>query len=308
MYDSLLNTFIQLIVAIIAFCIGKYLLPKLPQETAATVRDKMKLIITYADQYVNWADRFMEGSSGSEKLNTVVGQLKELSTAYGFQATDQDLTAIAQTAFENMNWQWDSIENSNKEIASAVVSTLKNTFPNGPMHYQGTQPNSVPIKDDSVDQETVDNANKALQDALEALENAKVTITQLKASQMSVPKTEEPSDMAPKEAMKKKIANLQAITQEVNEMTNNTAPSSPIEQPEPEGAEYEDEPIYDESELEEDDYTPAPPVIPTTPEIPKMPTRLKDLAAAQSQKGTQAVKSMKFQQPQDDLSLYMVSR
>ena len=308
MYDSLLNTVIQLIIAIISFCVGKYLLPKLPQETAATIRDKMKLIITYADQYVNWADRFMEGSSGSEKLSSVVGQLKEVASKYGFQATDQELTAIAQTAFENMSLQWDTIENGNKEIASAVVSTLRNTWPEASPGCMVPSAMPMPVHDDnSVDQETIDDANKALQDALIALENAKVTITQLKASQVEPAHIPEQPIVSPKEAMREKIDNLRVVTREVNEIIE--PPSKPIESERSEEVEYEDEPNYDETELEDEDYVPPP--SPSITEIPRTPTRLKDLAIAQSQKGTQAVKNMRQRLPQpdpDDLSLYMVSR
>ena len=125
MWDNLIAMALQLLVAGVSFCVGKFLLPRLPKDTAAVIQDKMDLVITYADQYVNWADRFMEGSSGTEKLNSVVGQLKEVANRYGFQASDQELTAIAQTAFEKMSLEWDTIENGSfisGSISEAISS------------------------------------------------------------------------------------------------------------------------------------------------------------------------------------------
>lgn len=301
MWDNLIAMALQLLVAGVSFCVGKFLLPRLPKDTAAVIQNKMDLVITYADQYVNWADRFMEGSSGTEKLNSVVGQLKEVANRYGFQASDQELTAIAQTAFEKMSLEWDTIENGNKDIASAVVSALKNsapanTIPCAPVPVAPVVPVNV------IDQETINDANSALQEALEALEQAKATIADLRAQQAMTqqPIVQEIVEQAvpnAKQIISNNIANLRNATKSMmhtiaaepqEEIASEIEPDmkDPFSIPD---EEMPDIPVQDE------DVTP----------LTRTPTSLRELAASQAQQGMQVINAAARNTPRDDLNKYI---
>ena len=301
MWDNLIAMALQLLVAGVSFCVGKFLLPRLPKDTAAVIQDKMDLVITYADQYVNWADRFMEGSSGTEKLNSVVGQLKEVANRYGFQASDQELTAIAQTAFEKMSLEWDTIENGNKDIASAVVSALKNTAPANTIPCAPV-PVAPVVPVNVIDQETINDANSALQEALEALEQAKATIADLRAQQAMTqqPIVQEIVEQAvpnTKQIISNNIANLRNATKSMMH-TIAAEPqeeiASEIEPDMNDPFSIPDEEISDMS-VQDGDVTP----------LTRTPTSLRELAASQAQQGMQAINAAARNTPRDDLNKYI---
>lgn len=301
MWDNLIAMALQLLVAGVSFCVGKFLLPRLPKDTAAVIQDKMDLVITYADQYVNWADRFMEGSSGTEKLNSVVGQLKEVANRYGFQASDQELTAIAQTAFEKMSLEWDTIENGNKDIASAVVSALKNTAPANTIPCAPVPVTPV-VPVNVIDQETINDANSALQEALEALEQAKATIADLRAQQAMTqqPIIQEIVEQAvpnAKQIISNNIANLRNATKSMMH-TIAAEPqeeiASEIEPDMNDPFSIPDEEIPDMS-VQDEDVTP----------LTRTSTSLRELAASQAQQGMQAINAAARNTPRDDLNKYI---
>ena len=101
---------IQIIIAIISFCVGKYILPKLPAESAAVVREKLKLISEYADKYVAWAEQFMKASTGAERMEAVVQALSTIAKRNNFEATKEELTAITQDSFDAMKQAAMSVE------------------------------------------------------------------------------------------------------------------------------------------------------------------------------------------------------
>ena len=85
-------------VTVAAFCAGKYIFPKIP----ASVKDKLTDLAEWAAQFVVWAREFLKLKSGEEKMAAVVGQLKAIADEAGLEVTEDQLKAIAQTAYEAM--------------------------------------------------------------------------------------------------------------------------------------------------------------------------------------------------------------
>lgn len=89
---------IQLAVAVGAFALGKYVFPNIPKS----VSEKLEELSGWAAQFVVWAREFMKSSTGKEKMDKVVEQLKKIADEAGLKVTEEQLRAIAQTAYEAM--------------------------------------------------------------------------------------------------------------------------------------------------------------------------------------------------------------
>lgn len=85
-------------VMIISFLAGKYIFPNMP----ASVTDKLQDLTMWADKFVVWAREFMQSSTGAEKMDKVVEQLKAIADEAGLKVTEEQLKAIAQAAYESM--------------------------------------------------------------------------------------------------------------------------------------------------------------------------------------------------------------
>lgn len=303
LWNQIIAVALQLLIAGISFCIGKFLLPRLPKETAAAIQDKLNLIATYATQYVNWADRFMEGAKGTEKMSAVVGILKEIAARNGFQASDQDLTAIAQTAYEKMSLEWENLEG---DINAKAQEMAANMISNGGSAIRSV----VDSAKNAVDQQTVSDANDALVAAISALNDAKQTIADLKnAAKEKVTDTLgyiTEAVESPKQAMQDKINQLKELTTSVIEDTSDE--EEYVEDPEYD-VESEDEPEEQVKPVQKVMQTIASKVDPTNvaaamkaASIPT-PTSLKELAASQAtQSVVNAAKGMKAV---DDLAKFL---
>lgn len=102
MIETVINTIIQLIVIVGAYCIGRYILPNIPGETVASIQSKIDIMTKYADSFVAWAKQFMPEATGADKMNTVVEQLAETAKKYGINMNVTELQAIAQAAYNSM--------------------------------------------------------------------------------------------------------------------------------------------------------------------------------------------------------------
>ena len=96
--DNIIVLAIQLAVAVGAFVIGKYVFPNIPKS----VSEKLQELSGWAEQFVVWAREFMKSASGKEKMDKVVEQLKKIADEAGLKVTEEQLRAIAQTAYEAM--------------------------------------------------------------------------------------------------------------------------------------------------------------------------------------------------------------
>lgn len=96
--DNIIVLAIQLAVAVAAFALGKYAFPNIPKS----VSEKLQELSGWAEQFVIWAREFMKSASGKEKMDKVVEQLKKIADEAGLKVTEEQLRAIAQTAYEAM--------------------------------------------------------------------------------------------------------------------------------------------------------------------------------------------------------------
>lgn len=85
-------------VTLAAFLLGKYVFPKVPQ----TVTEKLASLSAWAAEFVVWAREFMKSKTGEEKMTAVVDKLKEIADEAGLNVTEDQLKAIAQSAYEAM--------------------------------------------------------------------------------------------------------------------------------------------------------------------------------------------------------------
>lgn len=81
-----------------AFSLGKYVFPNIPQ----TVTNKLAELSEWAAKFVEWAKEFKKDKTGAEKMAAVVEQLKKIADEAGLDVTEDQLKAIAQTAYNAM--------------------------------------------------------------------------------------------------------------------------------------------------------------------------------------------------------------
>lgn len=89
---------IYVIITVIAYLTGKYIFPNVPQE----VKNKLDILADWATKFVIWAKEFLDKKTGAEKMAAVVEQLKRIADEAGIEVTEEQLKAIAQTAYEAM--------------------------------------------------------------------------------------------------------------------------------------------------------------------------------------------------------------
>ena len=89
---------VQLGLTVAAFVIGKYVFPNIPKN----VIDKLNMLSQWAAQFVVWAKEFMKKETGEEKMAAVVEKLKEIADEAGIEVTEDQLRAIAQSAYNAM--------------------------------------------------------------------------------------------------------------------------------------------------------------------------------------------------------------
>lgn len=98
MNKEVIFSIIYCAVTVGAFCAGKYIFPNIP----ASVKDKLAELAEWAAKFVVWAREFKKAESGEKKMEAVVKQLKEIAEKAGMDVTEDQLKAIAQTAYEAM--------------------------------------------------------------------------------------------------------------------------------------------------------------------------------------------------------------
>jgi DNA polymerase III delta prime subunit len=109
----------ELMIAVAAFVTGKYIFPKVPQD----VTEKLNTLTGWAERFVTWARQFMKSSTGTEKMEAVVQKLKEIADEAGLKVTEDQLRAIAQTAYDELKQGWD--EAQARKDAQESAATLE---------------------------------------------------------------------------------------------------------------------------------------------------------------------------------------
>lgn len=97
MKDIILQA-LTLLISAGAFLLGKYVFPNVPKSVTAKLRE----LAAWADKFVVWAREFRKQDSGHDKMEMVVEQLQAVAKEAGWDVTEDQLRAIAQTAYENM--------------------------------------------------------------------------------------------------------------------------------------------------------------------------------------------------------------
>ena len=121
---------IQLIVLGLAFIVGKFILPNMSQQSLNNISQALIIINQFAASFVKWAKQFMPNNTGEEKMSAVIDQLSVICDKYKIDMTDDQLKAIAQSAYDKMKAQEQAAE-VNKVAATGIVpakmveSTLK---------------------------------------------------------------------------------------------------------------------------------------------------------------------------------------
>ena len=91
---------IELAIAIVAFLIGRYLLPKI-KDNMQNVSFQFGVLLQYAESFCAYARQFLN-CSGSEKMDDVVSKLKAVCDKYGIEIDEETLRAIGQKAYDSM--------------------------------------------------------------------------------------------------------------------------------------------------------------------------------------------------------------
>lgn len=119
---------IVIVVIIGSYMFGKYVTPRLSQDTKQLIENgiaEVSFIASFAEKFVVWAREFMKDSKGSEKMNEVVKQLEDVADKYGINMTKDQFKAIAQTAYENMQLTGNNKTLTPEEIAATAVESIK---------------------------------------------------------------------------------------------------------------------------------------------------------------------------------------
>lgn len=96
--ENIIIQSVTLAIMVGSFLLGKYVFPNIP----ARVTDKLDDLAAWAAKFVVWAREFMKTSTGKEKMEKVVEQLKAIADEAGLNVTEEQLKAIAQAAYEAM--------------------------------------------------------------------------------------------------------------------------------------------------------------------------------------------------------------
>lgn len=104
---------VRLGITVAAFVVGKYVFPNIPKN----VTDKLTTLSQWAAKFVEWAKEFMKKQTGEEKMTAVVEKLKEIADEAGIKVTEDQLRAIAQSAYNAM-------KAGEKEAGAAAEETL----------------------------------------------------------------------------------------------------------------------------------------------------------------------------------------
>lgn len=124
MEARIIELLIELIITIIAFLVGRYILPKMKTnvQDAAT---QFTMLLNYASSYVSYAKEFLN-CPGTEKMNNVVEKLKALCQKYNINIDEETLRAIGQKAYDAMKaGEAECNKTTTNTVGGSVDSELK---------------------------------------------------------------------------------------------------------------------------------------------------------------------------------------
>lgn len=85
---------LQVIVVIVSYLVGKYIIPKLSQDDLKT----LELVKNWVEQFVNEAANFKD-YTGEEKKKYVSEQIAKILNEKGIAMTEEQISALIETAY-----------------------------------------------------------------------------------------------------------------------------------------------------------------------------------------------------------------
>lgn len=141
MPNDLFKLIIEIVILVACYLVGRYVTGNsAAKDTILDATSKMELIARYADMFVAWARQFLQGKSGSEKMDEVVSQLSTIAAKNGIDMSETEIQAIAQKAYDSMKAgetaatpttvvapvvSSDTVKESVKEVVKEVVTTVE---------------------------------------------------------------------------------------------------------------------------------------------------------------------------------------
>lgn len=116
MDKELIKLLIELALAVAAFFLGRYVLPKYKENIQNAV-SQFEFILKYAESFCAYARQFLT-TSGPEKMDEVVKKLKDICVQQNINVDEETLRAIAQKAYDAMV----AAENKSKLVIEAPVT------------------------------------------------------------------------------------------------------------------------------------------------------------------------------------------
>lgn len=95
---DIIEIIIPIIAIIGAFIIGR----KVPANKINNAQSILAIATDWANKFVRYARQFLALDPGEERMAFVVKQLKKIAEANGWEVTEEQLTAIAQEAYDKM--------------------------------------------------------------------------------------------------------------------------------------------------------------------------------------------------------------
>lgn len=114
---------VQLVAAIAAFLVGKYVFPEV-KEYIPEVMENLAIIERWAEKFVRWAKEFRKDKPGEEKMDEVVKKLQEIAEKAGLDITEDQIRAIAQTAYDAMKAGEAEIATPLEAVAAVPAATV----------------------------------------------------------------------------------------------------------------------------------------------------------------------------------------
>ncbi len=156
---------VQLGITVAAFIVGKYVFPNLPKN----VTDKLATLSQWAAKFVEWAKEFMKKQTGEEKMAAVVEKLKEIADEAGIDVTEDQLRAIAQSAYNAM-------KAGEKEAAAAEPQALE-AVQVPTVNIYTAAPEKIAVATDEVPEGALEDNTDGTVNAYDAAGNKTGTVT-----------------------------------------------------------------------------------------------------------------------------------
>ena len=106
MSNEIIVKIIEATLLIVAFVVGRYILPKIPASLKESIVDKandiysvIKVVNELSEKFIIYQQKICT-ASGEEKMNQVVSSVSKILNNYGLYMDDEEIKALAQNAYE----------------------------------------------------------------------------------------------------------------------------------------------------------------------------------------------------------------